>query len=94
MCDGLLSDILNIKIIVTFNTNLNNIDTALLRKGRLKYQYTFGSLCVEKTKALLKELYGDDYDTDNVTKPMILADIYNIEDNNAMQTPRKTIGFN
>lgn len=93
ICDGILSDVLNIKIIVTFNTDLKNIDKALMRKGRLKYQYTFDKLTEEKSKALLKELYGEDYDTTNV-KAMTLADIYNIESNNAeVFTKKTTIGF-
>lgn len=81
ICDGILSDILNIKIIVTFNTNLKNIDKALLRKGRLKYQYEFKKLKADKAKVLLTELYGVDYDVSKV-EDMNLADIYNQESNN------------
>lgn len=93
ICDGILSDVLNIKIIVTFNTDLKNIDKALMRKGRLKYQYTFGKLNVEKTKALLKELHGEEYNTNDV-KEMTLADIYNIDSNNAeVFSKKKSIGF-
>lgn len=33
--DGLLSDVLNLKIISTFNTDIKNLDKALLREGRL-----------------------------------------------------------
>ncbi|MEM6685558.1 MAG: AAA family ATPase, partial [Bacteroidota bacterium] len=33
LTDGLFSDYLNIKIICTFNTSMNKIDSALLRKG-------------------------------------------------------------
>jgi len=92
ICDGILSDVLNIKIIVTFNTDLKNVDSALLRKGRLKYQYTFDKLSLEKTKALLKELYGDDYDVSDV-KPMTLAEIYNLESNGSNSNSKKKIGF-
>lgn len=93
MCDGILSDVLNIKVIVTFNTDLKNIDSALMRKGRLKYQYTFGKLNEEKTKALLKELYGENFDVSNV-KNMTLAEIYNMDSNNAeIFNKKKSIGF-
>jgi len=89
--DGLLSDSLKIKIIVTFNTDLKNIDTALQRKGRLRYQYTFDNLCKEKSIALLKKL---GYKIDKVTKPMSLADIYNYGKENNIAVKENVIGFN
>ena len=44
MCDGLLSDVFNIKIIATFNEDIKKVDDALLRKGRLIYRYEFKEL--------------------------------------------------
>ncbi len=74
MTDGILADALNLLIIGTFNTDMENIDEALLRKGRLKLQYKFDNLTTEKTNYLTNKLYGK-----TVDKAMTLADIYNLE---------------
>lgn len=42
--DGILNDIFNIQVILTFNTEISSIDEALLRKGRLISKYEFGNL--------------------------------------------------
>lgn len=74
LTDGLFSDYLNIKIICTFNTNINRIDKALLRKGRLIANYEFKPLTKEKSNKLLASLGHDISNTD-----MSLADIFNLE---------------
>jgi len=78
MTDGLLSDCLNISIVVTFNTNTKNLDDALLRKGRLLKRYEFGKLSTEKSQKLLNKLGIDK----TATAPMRLSDIYYADDNN------------
>jgi len=86
LTDGIISDILNIKIICTFNTKLSKIDTALLRKGRLTLKYEFKKLCKEKAQKLLKG--------ETITKDMSLADIYNFkEENDYSKKIQSTIGF-
>ena len=70
--DGLLSDCLNIQIVATFNTNLKNIDPALLRKGRLIAQYEFAELRPDRAEKLADSLKVWIDDTENLT----LADIY------------------
>lgn len=52
LSDGLLKDVLNIKIIVTINCKTNDIDEALLRSGRIHTFYEFEKLHVSKCKAL------------------------------------------
>lgn len=74
--DGLLSDALFVKIICTFNTDLKNIDKAILRKGRLRARYEFGELSVDKVEKLLKKLEISDMPP----APMTLAEIYNLSD--------------
>lgn len=82
--DSTISDILGIKIICTFNTSINNIDEALLRKGRLSLKYEFKELCLEKCKAI----------NSSVDKPMKLSDLYNIdEENDFSKKQTKKIGF-
>ena len=70
--DGLLSDCLNIQIVATFNTNIKNIDPALLRKGRLIAQYEFKPLVPERAEKLADSLKIWLDDIDNLT----VADIY------------------
>jgi len=76
LCDGLLSDCLNIQIVATFNTNINNIDSALMRKGRLIAKYEFKELEISKANMIAKELgFNKTYD-----QPISLADLYNPDD--------------
>ena len=86
LTDGIISDVLNIKIICTFNTALSNIDKALLRKGRLKLKYEFKKLSKEKAQKLLPN--------ENITQDMSLADIYNFKEENDFSKKKTTsIGF-
>jgi hypothetical protein len=85
LTDGLLNDILNIQIIATFNTNLSNIDTALLRPERLMARKEFEALTIEKGKHLASLI---DINPDLITKKMTLADIY------ALKNERKPITHN
>lgn len=78
MTDGILSDDLCIKFICTFNEDVKNIDTALLRKGRMISKYEFTNLEVEKANKLLKELGINE----KTTKPLSLAEIFHYEDDN------------
>ena len=90
LTDGLLGESLGIQIIATFNTDLKNIDKALLRKGRLTSIYEFTTLEVSKTNILLQKL-GYKVEID---KPLSLADIFNFEiSNNYEPKLRKAVGF-
>ena len=73
MTDGLLSDALQCQIICTFNTELKNIDPALLRKGRLNLIHKFEALPKKQAQKLSDSL---DFKTE-ITGPMNLADVYN-----------------
>lgn len=90
LTDGLLSDCLHLQIICTFNTNIENIDKALMRKGRLIARYEFNELTIEKSNQLLKELYDNETTTD---KQLTLAEIYNFNENNFQKEINKKIGF-
>ena len=87
--DGLLADCLNIQIVATFNTNVSNIDEALLRKGRLIAKYEFKELEETKGKKLAKSL---GFDETLVTGDQTLADIYNLNDK-SFKNERKSVGF-
>lgn len=85
--DGLLGDSLSIKFICTFNCELNKLDSAIKRKGRLKIQYEFKPLVPEKANALIASLGKE------VKHDCTLAQIYNSEDNGAEELKRNKIGF-
>lgn len=88
MTDGLLSDCLNISIVATFNTTTQDIDDALLRKGRLLQEYKFEKLETEKAQILLDK----NNKNGTATGPMSLADIYFYGDDNTQDpTLGKTI---
>ncbi len=88
--DGLLSDCLNIQIICSFNTDVNKIDPALLRKGRLIAKYEFKELEVNKAQALSDKL---GYER-KVTSPTTLTAIYNQDEPSFEPLQRTRIGFN
>lgn len=87
LADGLYGDIMKAKIICTFNTKIENIDSALLRKGRLSLKYDFKELTPEKKHALCVSLGKSDSETG------LLCDIYNSESNGLEQTIKTKIGF-
>ena len=88
LTDGLFSDFLNIKIICTFNTELDRIDRALLRKGRMIAKYHFSRLSAEKTAELAKKLGHD-----SVTGSLTLADIFEFEKRGFKSAVKKAMGF-
>lgn len=90
LSDGILGDGLNIKFICTFNADINDLDKAILRKGRLKYKYEFKALTPEKTQELAKEL-GKEIPNG---KSLTVGDIYNWEEENGgINKKSKHIGF-
>ncbi len=88
LTDGLFSDFLNLKVICTFNTDIDRIDKALMRKGRLVAKYNFKPLSPDKTAALANKLgYSD------VTGSLTLADIFEFDKLDYKNQPKKKIGF-
>lgn len=87
LTDGLLSDCANIQVVATFNTDILNIDEALLRKGRLIAKYEFKELEEDKVK-LLAEKIGV-----NISGKQKLSDIYNCNDISFSKKATE-IGFN
>jgi len=90
MTDGIMGDVMNIQIICSFNMSRNKIDPALLRKGRLIAEHKFDELDVESTNQLLKHLGHEP----SATKPMVLANIYNIDETEFVTDGgNKRVGF-
>ena len=93
MTDGLLNDVLNLQVIATFNTEISNIDDALLREERLIARKEFKKLTLDDTNKLLKFLK-----LDSEEKGMTLAEIYSIQKENGIliheySSERRKIGF-
>ena len=90
--DGILSDILNIQIVATFNMDKKKIDEALLRKGRLIAEHKFDALPIEDSQSLIDNL-GFEHTAD---KPMTLTEIYNLSEveYKSEEKSKPTIGFN
>lgn len=86
--DGMLGDSLHLKFICTFNTDLSNVDEALLRKGRLSLKYEFKPLAKDRVQKLFDKL-GINAIAD---KDMPLCDVYGYEVENGQEKKRK-IGF-
>lgn len=74
MTDGILADALNLLIICTFNKKLEDLDDALLRKGRLKLRYEFNKLSQDRADKLAMKLFGK-----TIGREDTLANIYNLD---------------
>ena len=80
-------DALKIKFICTFNTNINNVDKAILRKGRLKVRYEFKPLSKDKANKIGKSLGV------HVDKDTTLAELYNQSKVNFSEENQTKLGF-
>jgi hypothetical protein len=90
IADGMLTDVLKLQIVATFNTNLSNIDSAFLRKGRLIATHEFKPLNASKAQKLSDKL---GFST-KIEKDTSLADIYNQHKVNfAEGKDKKRVGF-
>jgi energy-coupling factor transporter ATP-binding protein EcfA2 len=86
--DGILGEALNIKIILTYNI-ANNIDTAVLRKGRCLYKHEFGLLKPDIANRISKEIGCDVEYTNEVS----ISEIFNDKDKDYSLKKKEKIGF-
>lgn len=89
LTDGMLGEALRIKVVCTFNCDISQIDSALKRKGRLKFSYDFKELTVEKTNALLEKA-GHEHTSE---EPMVLTNIINFDIDQYEKEDKPRIGF-
>lgn len=92
LSNGILGDILQSQFICTFNTPLTNIDSALLRPGRLLVKHEFNKLSTEEANRYLKSI-----DSDFIAKgPMSLAELTNLDTAPVVSTEKvkPSFGFN
>lgn len=86
LTDGLLSDCAAMQILATFNTELQNIDEALLRKGRLIAKYEFKKLNSDRAAKLCKKIGV------SVSGEHTLTEIYNATEK-SFTKPKNPMGF-
>ncbi len=92
--DGILSDIMGIPIILTYNTHSDNIDQALLRKGRLQYKHEFELLNEENSLKILKKHKVSKTKIEELKKDgtlkdkMSLAELFNLFDDIGEETKK------
>lgn len=92
MTDGILNDIFKTKIIITFNCEIEKIDPALTRNGRLFASYEFKNLTKARAVKLAKKLKKDHT---KIKGDKSLADIFNDEETDFNEeTKTKKLGFN
>ena len=93
--DGILSDILKIQIVITFNTDKRQIDKAFLRPGRLNYIHEFKCLTKEESTRLMEHLKYDEKVIKTVKNSMSIAEIYNMDNEDGSEEKEiNSIGFN
>lgn len=91
LTDGLIGDAINLSIVATFNTEKDNIDSALLRKGRLRMSHEFKKLSKENCKKIAS---SRGIDPDQITEDMTLAEIYNHAHDAGFKVPEeRRVGF-
>jgi len=87
--DGMMGEALGVLVICTFNTDLQFIDTALLRAGRTKVRYELANLKADKADLLFISLGKTP-----MGKSMSLADIYNLKIEKTNGPTKQAFGFN
>lgn len=93
--DGIFGDLTRTKFIFTFNTNLNNIDEAILRPGRLYLKYEFSPLIGENLEKLASKI-GYTLSEENKKNGVPLAELYSkvkTKDLVMEKRPKRRIGF-
>lgn len=102
LTDGILSDILDINVIVSYNTETEKADQALLRKGRLRYKHEFKEISSDRAKKVLSQLnLSDDkiVELENLGElknEMSLGEIYYILEKNGIDpasNKKESFGF-
>lgn len=91
LTDGLLGDVLSCQFICTFNTDLDKIESALLRPGRLIVRHEFKPLTTERANEYLEHIGRES----KVDKPTVLAELMNLDSmpTTIVEKEKPQIGF-
>jgi SpoVK/Ycf46/Vps4 family AAA+-type ATPase len=74
--DGIIGALLDVKVIVTTNAKSVEMDSAILRRGRLSARVEVGPLSPDKATEVFRRLNGED--APEITNKMILAEVYGV----------------
>jgi hypothetical protein len=94
--DGILGFMLDIRVVATTNVNIEEIDSALVRPGRLCRRIDIGQLCPIQCWDIYKRLTGKDPDWSG-DKKRTLAEVYRLARRDGWVPPvteKIQIGFN
>jgi len=95
LTDGILGDLLDVRMICTTNRKLEEIDKAVRRKGRLICHAHLGPLPVEQARAVYERLAKQQAPKGVIDRPMPLADVYALthQDDHQASPVRESLGF-
>jgi hypothetical protein len=98
LSDGILGSLIDIRMIISSNTEIDNMDEAIMRPGRLIKNINVGALSYEHANRVYQRLMKDNDLTLPDRKRYTLAEIYGIFNNKDLPpvnvTPiKKAIGF-
>jgi len=86
-----MGDALRLQFICTFNADKEDIDPALFRKGRLLQEYKFGTLKVDKARALWEDV-GNPMDEFPETD-LPVSDIFNHGNRVELEDKKSSVSF-
>lgn len=98
LSDGILGAIMDIRMIISTNANIREVDEAIKRPGRLCKQIHVGPLDYDQANKVYQRLMNDDKLNLDYRKFYTLAEIYAKVNNKdapvpAIMAPKKVIGF-
>ncbi len=98
LSDGILGNLIDIRILMTTNQNLKSIDPAIMRAGRLCRRIEIGLLDHEQAQKRYEQLMGTGLSYPRLFQPKnfySLAEVYAAANGRPIETeePRKAVGF-
>lgn len=79
LTDGMMGDALNIRVLATTNAKVSQLDSAVLRPGRLLSKLHLGKLPKAQAQEVYRRITGSP-DATLITKDMVLGEIYALAD--------------
>ncbi len=99
LSDGIIGNLMDIRIIVTTNASIHEMDPAVLRKGRLNKRILVDELTYEKATEVVRKLMKNDTFELPTKRKYTLAEIYSIFNNDGeleeefIPEAKRAIGF-
>lgn len=98
LSDGILGSIIDIKMVISTNAEIRDMDQAIMRPGRLCKNITVGPLPYEQANKVYQRLMGDNDSKLPNRKHYTLAEIYDKFNGKDLPTcseplPKRSIGF-